>query len=73
MTKFVKLINNADVHKGNPLYINIDHITAVYDVAAHQGGSLKTFIFGGYTGVTWEVEESPKEVVNKIESLKHDS
>mgnify|MGYP003337951502 CR=1 FL=1 len=72
MAKFIKLINDTEAHKGNPIYINVDHITAVYEVATPPGG-FKTFIFGGHTGVQWEVEESPKEVINKIESIVYDS
>ena len=73
MAKFVKLTNDNSTHKGSPIYFNIDHITAVFDAPVQQGGSLKTFVFNGHSGIQWEVEESPKEVVNKIESLKHDS
>ena len=73
MAKFIRLTNDVEAHKGNPIYINIDHITAVYDAAPQQGGSLKTFVFGGYTGVQWEVEQSPKDVVKMIESIKNDS
>lgn len=72
MAKFIKLTNDTEAHKGNPIYINTDHITAVYEVANPPGG-FKTFVFGGYTGVQWEVEESPKDVINKIESIVYDS
>lgn len=72
MTKFIKLTNDTEAHKGNPIYINVDHITAVYEVAQPPGG-FKSFVFGGHTGVQWEVEESPKEVINKIESIVYDS
>lgn len=72
MAKFIKLTNDTEAHKGNPIYINTDHITAVYDVAQPPGG-FKTFVFGGHTGVQWEVEESPREVINKIESIVYDS
>jgi len=65
MIKFIKLTNDADAHKGNIIYINADHITAVYD-AQIENGSIKTFIFGGHTGVQWEVEESPKTILNMM-------
>ena len=68
--KFVKFTNAVDAHKGNPIYINPDHITAIYDAPTTEGGSLKTFVFGGYTGVQWEVEESPKQIIEKINDLK---
>ena len=72
MAKFIRLINDTEAHKGNPIYLNIDHITAVYDVAM-EGRGFKTFVFGGHTGVQWEVEQSPKEVINMIEDALNDS
>jgi hypothetical protein len=72
MAKFIKLTNDTEAHKGNPIYINVDHVTAVYEVANPPGG-FKTFVFGGHTGVQWEVEESPKDVINKLESIVYDS
>ena len=47
MARFVKLINDTEAHKGNPIYLNVDHITAVYEVANPPGG-FKTFVFGGF-------------------------
>jgi len=70
MNKFVKLTNSNDQHKGNPIYLNVDHITAVYDIAV-EGSNIKTFVFGGYTGVTWEVEESPKQVIDLIMPVEY--
>jgi hypothetical protein len=70
MTKFIKLTNDTDVHKGNPIYINADHITAIYD-AAIEGGNIKTFVFGGHTGVQWEVEETPKQVLDLINPVEY--
>ena len=69
MIKFIKLTNNADAHKGNVIYINADHITAVYEAAVETG--VKTFVFGGHTGVQWEVEESPKQVVDMIMPVEY--
>ena len=66
MQKFIKLTNDVNNNlKGTPIYINVDHITAIFD-APTEGGNIKTFVFGGYTGVQWEVEESPKEILHKI-------
>jgi hypothetical protein len=70
MTNFIRLTNNADAHKGNFIYINTDHITAVYE-AAVDGSGIKTFVFGGHTGVQWEVEESPKQIVNLIMPVEY--
>ena len=68
--RFIKLTNDHDSHKGNPIYINPDHITAVYDAVIVPGGGIKTFVFGGYTGVQWEVEESPKQIIEIISGTK---
>ena len=65
-SRLVRFTNNADEHKGNPIYINIDHISAIYEAPSTPGGSLKTFIYGGYTGVQWEIEESPKKILELI-------
>jgi len=65
-SRLVRFTNNADEHKGNLIYINIDHISAIYEAPSTPGGSLKTFIYGGYTGVQWEIEESPKKILELI-------
>jgi Ethanolamine utilization protein EutJ (predicted chaperonin) len=65
-SRLVRFTNNADEHKGNPIYINIDHISAIYEAPSTPGGSLKTFVFGGYTGVQWEIAESPKQALELI-------
>jgi hypothetical protein len=70
MSKFVKFINNAAEHRGNPIYINVEQISAFYELASQEGGSLKTFIYGGQTGVVWEVEESLSQVRKIIEDIK---
>jgi hypothetical protein len=72
MPKFIKLTNDAQHHKGNPIYINVDHITVIYD-AVIEGGGFKTFVYGGSQGVTWETEESPKKIISMIEDVKNDS
>jgi hypothetical protein len=71
MTNFIKLTNNTDAHKGNPIFLNVDHITAVYDIEV-QGGGIKTIVYGGYgAGVSWEVEESPKTVIDMIMPVEY--
>ena len=65
-SRFVKFTNDADAHKGSQIYINVDHISAIYEAPSTPGGSLKTFIYGGYTGVQWEIEESPKKILELI-------
>lgn len=58
----LKFTNATDALKGEPLYINPTYIAAVFEVATN-GGSLKTIIYGGPTGVTWEVEEGLSTVL----------
>ena len=62
--KLVRLTNNADHSKGMPVYMNIDHITAVYERALVAGGSLITIVF--CNGIEWYVEEGLGEAVRKI-------
>lgn len=64
--KLVCFTNAAANHKGNLIYINPETVSAVYEVAREAGGSLITIIYGGPTGVTWEVEESFKSVINAL-------
>ena len=64
MKQFIKFTNDADAHKGNPIYINRDHIAAVYDFTTPNG--IKTCIYGGQTGVVWEVSETMTEVLNRV-------
>lgn len=66
----IKLMNAAEGHKGNPIYINPYHITAVYPVAFNEG-SLRTIIYGGPTGITWEVEEGLETVIKLIEKERN--
>lgn len=64
MTKFIKLTNiRADI-RGSSLYFNPDHIICVYDMSTDDGE--KTFVYGGATAQTWEVEETAKQVVDMI-------
>lgn len=69
----IKFTNMVEAHQGNPIYINVDHITAVYEIAKQPGGSLTTIVYGGPIGTTWEVEESLEEVIRLINSEKKKS
>lgn len=60
---YAKLTNAVDLYKGHPIYINPDHVSAIYEVAKNPGGSLITIIYGGFQGLAWEVEESLNEAV----------
>ena len=62
----IKLTNALEAHKGNLIYINPYHISAVYEFAKEKNGSLTTMVYGGYTGVNWEVEESLSEVLKLL-------
>jgi hypothetical protein len=70
----IKLTNASEEHKGNLIYINPYHISAVYEFAKEKNGSLTTMIYGGYAGVTWEVEESLGEVLKLLKQtdVPHD-
>ena len=65
---FIKLKNNAVGHQDEDIWINADHITAVYEHAKVHGGGLTTFVYSriGDT-ITWEVEESVFQVMKLIE------
>jgi hypothetical protein len=64
--KFIKLTNVANNHKGMPIWLNIDHISSIYEFPSEEGGSLRTCVYGGQTGVIWEVEESPFQIFKSI-------
>lgn len=65
---YAKLTNAVDLYRGNPIYINPDHVSAVYEVAKSPGGSLVTIIYGGFQGLAWEVEESLSDAVAILNS-----
>jgi hypothetical protein len=58
----IKLTNATDQYKGNAIYINPEWIVAVFSTSFETGGSLKTIVYGGPQGTSWEVEESPEEI-----------
>ncbi len=65
---FIKLTNTAGEHAGEAIWINVDHITAVYEHAKVNGGGLTTFVHGRVGApITWEVEESASQVMKLIE------
>lgn len=64
----IKLTNCANNHKDSPIYINTEHITCFFQEARQEGGSLTTFVHSRVgVGITWEVEESPSQIMNIIE------
>ena len=62
----IKLTNATEQHKGNHIYINPEWIVAVFENAVTDGGSLKTIVYGGPQGTSWEVDESPAEIAALI-------
>lgn len=66
--KLVKFTNLAEAHHGNPVYINPDWIVAVFETETADG-NIKTIIYGGPVGTSWEVAESPEEVKKIIEKV----
>ena len=67
--KMLRFTNRAAGREGDPIYINADSITAIYENHV-EGGSLATVIYGGSNAVEWYVEESMKEVIKIIEGRK---
>lgn len=65
---FIKLTNTSGDHAGESIWINVDHITAVYDHPKVAGGGITTFVHGRVGApITWEVEESTSQVMKLIE------
>jgi hypothetical protein len=64
--RLLKLTNTADEHQGDPIYINSRWIVSIFPVESDRGGSLKTIIFGGPKGHSWEVEESPEKIKKMV-------
>jgi len=60
---FIKLTNMVPDRKGDPLYVNVNHIKVVYEDHV-EGGSLLTQVHA--ENVTWSVEESLGEVMKLI-------
>jgi hypothetical protein len=62
----IKFTNAAEQFRGNPIYINPEWVVAVFEVQSQDGGSLKTVIYGGPTGNSWEVEEGLADTIKLI-------
>ena len=60
---FIKLTNMVSERKGDPLYVNVNHIKVVYEDHV-EGGSLLTQVHA--ENITWSVEESLGEVMKLI-------
>jgi hypothetical protein len=60
---FIKLTNMVPDRKGDPLYVNVNHIKVVYEDHV-EGGSLLTQVHA--ENITWSVEESLGEVMKLI-------
>ena len=66
----LKFTNASEGFQGTPVYISKEWIVSVFERPKVDGGSLSTFIYGGPTGLSWEVSESLNEVINIIEGDK---
>jgi hypothetical protein len=65
---FIKLTNTSGEYAGESIWINVNHITAVYEHAKVSGGGLTTFVHGRVgPPISWEVEESASQVMKLIE------
>ena len=60
MTTLIKLTNNAEGFKGDPVYINLDHISSIYEF--NNGSGFVTSLFSVLNNHQWVVEESPAEI-----------
>lgn len=68
---FIKVTNTTNEFQGEFIFINVDHITAVYEHAKQNGGSLTTFIHARIgPPLTWEVEESATQIMKLIGEAK---
>lgn len=61
----IKFTNSYPDYRGNPIYINSDHITSVFEKQSVKDGSYETKIFG-VQGTEWTVEESLNQVIKLI-------
>jgi len=66
MTRFIRLTNNWDKHKGNPVYININHISSFFNDIREDTGMERTVVYSIKSDTMWEVEESASEIYRKI-------
>lgn len=64
--KIIKLISTSFDHQGNPINFNPDWIVCVFPLETDGGGSLRTIVYGGPMGDSWEVEESPEKIKRLI-------
>lgn len=67
----IKFTNGADQFKGNDLYINSDHIVAVYEFTKIEDNTdtIMTIIYGGPQGSEWYVSESLAEVNKRLRAV----
>ena len=65
----IKFTNNNGNLAGNDIWINSDHIIAVYEIPT-DGGSLTTRIWGGSPSIEWIVEESMNDVIGRINNVR---
>ena len=64
----VKFTNGSEQFKGNDLYINMNHIIAVYEFTKELGTDPVTIVYGGTQGSEWAVGETLTEAVKRIQT-----
>lgn len=67
---FVKFTNAFGPYAGDPVYINVNQVTSIFEDHT-EGGSLITILFC-INHERFQVEESLTEVMKKIEGAKND-
>jgi hypothetical protein len=66
----IKFTNAASGHTGDSIYLNSDWIVAIFEAPSQDGGSLKTLVYGGPVGTTWEVAEGLADAMKLLKSAK---
>ena len=67
---FLKLTNLFNELKGDPIYINFDHVKSVFERPGENGGFV-THIYSSKEEY-WFVEESPSQVYKMLEEKKNE-
>jgi hypothetical protein len=70
MAKFKEFTNAAPQYFGDPVTINIDIISSIYEsIEANANGNLNSYtILYGVNNIDWHVKESYKQVLDIINS-----
>lgn len=69
--KLAKFTNYAEGLRGNPLYINTEHVSAIYERPNPTGGTVVTALYTAVSGIEWTVEESLSEAIKIMEEARN--